>query len=457
MIVKIAVFVVFGALLYAAANSWFHKLKDDKKTFKDAARESLYALITYGGAIYIFFSFHEYLAIAAQNLAYEIIKYTESNITALVIVSICIFAIFIAVWRFVITKLAGGYGGTKLKILSLFVGSIGALAATIVFTQSSAALLEYGHIFVIAGAIFVILAVCLYWCSDLREPFGVIVGYLVLNALAVYTYYIHTGINLVGHIVESSHETYGPLIVINVILFMMSVAYATTKTWNKRLSYKIICTLFLALLAYNGALAIFCFFGAANKHEWQVTQMKNLLQIKKTDLELKAKKATVYDGLSYDEMKNVLTSKKSDLPSVNKALAATKKLEKDIEDIVAKAERPDSTYNDPRVNEIVGKTKDFLTSWKGLGEEAQAAQKIEPCKTYGPGDVYYFKGKKGEMSNRWIRVDNCDMSLQYKYGEYAIVTRSGKRYKKGQVPKKFFEDFKIYAATDVDMRIVFKQ
>jgi hypothetical protein len=237
---------------------------------------------------------------------------------------------------------------------------------------------------------------------------------------------------------------------------MMSVAYATTKTWNKRLSYKIICTLFLALLAYNGALAIFCFFGAANKHEWQVTQMKNLLQIKKTDLELKAKKATVYDGLSYDEMKNVLTSKKSDLPSVNKALAATKKLEKDIEDIVAKAERPDSTYNDPRVNEIVGKTKDFLTSWKGLGEEAQAAQKIEPCKTYGPGDVYYFKGKKGEMSDHWIRASG-DMQFQRKYGEWKLITRSGKQYEVGKVPDYLPEDYKVYALSDVHMRIKFSK
>ena len=92
----------------------------------------------------------------------------------------------------------------------------------------------------------------------------------------------------------------------------------------------------------------------------------------------------------------------------------------------------------------------------GSDKTQAAVRKVEPCKIYGPGDVYYFKGKKGEMSDHWIRATG-DMQFQRKYGNWKLITRSGKQYKVGKVPDYLPEDYKIYALSDVHMRIKFSK
>jgi hypothetical protein len=89
--------------------------------------------------------------------------------------------------------------------------------------------------------------------------------------------------------------------------------------------------------------------------------------------------------------------------------------------------------------------------------DLQALKKLAlNYRVYGPGDVYYFKGKKGEMSDHWIRASG-DMQFQRKYGEWKLITRSGKQYEVGKVPDYLPEDYKVYALSDVHMRIKFSK
>ena len=78
-------------------------------------------------------------------------------------------------------------------------------------------------------------------------------------------------------------------------------------------------------------------------------------------------------------------------------------------------------------------------------------------KVYRPGDVFYFKGKAGEYSNHWINpVPGTYSEFQVKDGKFEIVTRSGRRFKMGKYPSELKEDYKVFAVTDCDMRILFK-
>lgn len=77
--------------------------------------------------------------------------------------------------------------------------------------------------------------------------------------------------------------------------------------------------------------------------------------------------------------------------------------------------------------------------------------------TYYSGQKKVFVLKADGWSDHYIRPAlGTHVDLGSKYGEYEMVTRSGKRYPKGKSPEYNTEDFRIHAITDTDMQVAFK-
>lgn len=78
-------------------------------------------------------------------------------------------------------------------------------------------------------------------------------------------------------------------------------------------------------------------------------------------------------------------------------------------------------------------------------------------KVYHPGDILYFKEKKGTYSEHWIDPSYGTTSIfQIASGEYEIVTRGGRRYKMDNIPSQLLDEYKMHALTDCSARILFK-
>lgn len=115
----------------------------------------------------------------------------------------------------------------------------------------------------------------------------------------------------------------------------------------------------------------------------------------------------------------------------------------------------------------------FPIGWVRLGKEfgtkIMAKENLVPKKEvkakdfkrvdyvfYIPGQVKVFKLKAGEKSDHYIRAQGVsNIKLQSRYGDYEIITRSGKIYDPKNIPKYFPEDFIVSGVTDTEMRIKF--
>lgn len=354
--------IIFANLLlavpiYAFAHRAIQKQLDWKETLK---------LVTvYGGAIFLFWTFHQWVEFQVANTVTGILNSSKDSRTATVISAVLIGGIFFMLWWALNTLILKPK--SKLETICIIAAAvIGGTAAGLIFWGSVDKLVDYAPVFVTEFGFFLAAAIIAYWKSKLQNLFAVAVALIISVVLTCYFWYCYTGINILMYVQTANSLTYW--LILFSILFTFSTVLDKGKPWNKRISYKIINCYLVILLTSSLGFGFINFFGSHAK-ERRIKAQVNMLQKIVLDKTLEQhEKTTVLKGVNSNYAKAVIVHPEQyDLEQAETALKQQQTVAINIEKAVYEAPIPRPIYNEPKINKFFKKFKILPWNWNSNG------------------------------------------------------------------------------------------